>query len=633
MRIPALKAILGRGLSAKWVPALVPVALCLLPLVSPSPQHFEWGAVGLLWGLWVLSLNIVWGYAGQLSLAQLGLGAIGAYAFTLLTARAGGSVLLALIAGVGLAFVASLALSVAALRLRGFYFTILTVTFALVILTVIANSELTGRSAGLLVLRSVLPTIDLFGVQWEMASRTGGFFALVAVVFLLMNAIALYLARSSAGRAMLAVRDDEQLAASLGMNALHIKTIAFVVSSIVAGTAGIMQALKFQLVVPELFSLDQALIAVLLLVLAGLASVWAPAIAAAVYVALYEAAPINGSLRGGLLGAVVVLIILFFPGGIAGAVTQALPLLRRLVRHLPAAAPQAGSPDATQNRQPPDGSREVSERSTSRLPVREAPAGVMVDQTKPLLSVRGIVRRFGGIVAVNDVSFDVEPGMILGLVGPNGAGKTTLINILSGFDSSSSGSFALRGIEVAGWAPHRLARVGLVRTFQHAHVFSSMTVTEALLAAGHVIEGGHLTVAVRGLLPNRSARGEASTLADRIVTQLHLTQWAHTRCGVLPYGLKKRLAIGLAMMLKPALLLLDEPAAGLNTLETRELIEHIQRLNQDGLTMLIVEHNMPLIMSVSWRVVVMDHGVKMAEGSPSAIANDPNVVGAYLGKR
>jgi branched-chain amino acid transport system ATP-binding protein len=251
----------------------------------------------------------------------------------------------------------------------------------------------------------------------------------------------------------------------------------------------------------------------------------------------------------------------------------------------------------------------------------------------PVLSLRDVVKRFGGIAAVNGVSFDVEPGAIVGLVGPNGAGKTTLLNVVSGFDRATEGRVEFDGSDATRQSAHRLARSGLVRTFQHAHVFPTMPVREALVAACHIGEGGHRGAAFRSLLPNPTGRAESRELVEDVMTRLRLGQWADVSCKVLPYGIKKRLGIGFAMVCRPTLLLLDEPAAGLNSRETSELVEDIKRLNDEGLTLIVVEHNMPLIMTVSHKVVVLDHGAMMAEGTPAEIARDEKVVGAYLGRR
>ena len=253
--------------------------------------------------------------------------------------------------------------------------------------------------------------------------------------------------------------------------------------------------------------------------------------------------------------------------------------------------------------------------------------------TSAVLSLNGVVKKFGGVMAVSGVSFDVEPGTVVGLVGPNGAGKTTLLNVISGFERVTEGRIEFEGADVTHLAPHHLARIGLVRTFQHAHVFDSMTVSEALLAACHVKRVAYGAAAFGGLFPNRARRTAALNSVESVIERLGLQQWANMSCGALPYGVKKRLAIGFALLVEPRLLLLDEPAAGLNSRETADLTEDLLGLNADGLTMIVIEHNMPLIMQVSEKIVALDHGAKMAEGSPEEVSRDERVVSAYLGRR
>lgn len=303
----------------RWGPYVVPLVVTLLAFLVPSNQTFTWAGNGLLWGLWVLSLNIVWGYAGQLSLAQLALGAVSAYTAVVLVTQVGANIWIAMLAGIIAALLSSLLLSVAATRLRGFQFAILTLTFAMAMLAVATASPLLGRSEGLLLQRQVLPKIDVAGFAWDIGGRSGGFYLFVAIIFLLMNALAVVIARSPAGTAMRAVRDDEMMARSVGMNPLRVKTVAFVLSALVAGFAGIVQALQFTLVVPELFSVDQLLVAVMLLVLVGRGNIYAPIAAAAIHVLLYDIIPIDGAWRSGILGAIVIVIVIAVPEGILGA--------------------------------------------------------------------------------------------------------------------------------------------------------------------------------------------------------------------------------------------------------------------------------------------------------------------------
>lgn len=246
----------------------------------------------------------------------------------------------------------------------------------------------------------------------------------------------------------------------------------------------------------------------------------------------------------------------------------------------------------------------------------------------PILSVQNVTKKFGGIAAVSDVSFDVQAGTICGLVGPNGAGKTTLVNVLSGFEPSTSGQVRLGERSISGWSATRRARAGLVRTFQHAHTFGSMRVGEALAAASVPPRG----TGVRALFPSRD-RQEITDRVAEALQFLQLTRWEDALCGDLPYGVKKRLGIGLSLVTEPKVLLLDEPAAGLNTVETSDLVEMLRELRSTGITILVIEHSMPLIRSVCDSMVVLDHGVKIHEGPPDVVLSDERVIGAYLGRR
>lgn len=300
-----------------WPAIAAPVPLLVLPLLGDQPQHYVWATTAALWGLWVISLNIVWGYAGLLSLAQLSLGSVAAYCAAILTASAGVPLAGAVALGMALAVAASIVLGVVSTRLQGFYFAIATIAFALTVKTCVVNWDEAGRTAGLPFMRSELPVVSLGGLELVPATFQG-FFVLIALTFVIVNASAVGLRGSRAGQAMRSVRDDPQLARSLGISPPAVRTLAFAISGLLAGVAGILQAWSFQIIVPELYSIDQALTAVMLLVLAGLGSVWAPTVAGIVYVVLYEIVPVDGELRTGILGLAVIAIILLRPGGLIG---------------------------------------------------------------------------------------------------------------------------------------------------------------------------------------------------------------------------------------------------------------------------------------------------------------------------
>jgi branched-chain amino acid transport system ATP-binding protein len=251
--------------------------------------------------------------------------------------------------------------------------------------------------------------------------------------------------------------------------------------------------------------------------------------------------------------------------------------------------------------------------------------------TAPLLSVTALSRAFGGVLAVDQVSFDLAPGKVNSIIGPNGAGKTTLLNLLTGIYAPSTGNVVFDGADVTGLAPHRLAARGMARTFQNLQVFFNMSALENVMVGRHLRERAGWLAAMlrsRGLRAGeRESREEAAALMQFV----GLGEFLDAQADAMPYGALKRLEIARALGGKPKLLLLDEPAAGLNPTETQAIDALILRLAQTGVTVVLVEHNMRLVMGVSDHIVVLDYGRKLCEGTASEVRNDPRVIEAYLG--
>ena len=248
-----------------------------------------------------------------------------------------------------------------------------------------------------------------------------------------------------------------------------------------------------------------------------------------------------------------------------------------------------------------------------------------------LLEVDGLGRRFGGVTALAGLSFAIAPGTVHAIIGPNGAGKTTLFNIVSGFYRPDFGQVRLDGVDVTGLAPHLLARLGLARTFQNLQLFLDMTAAENVMVGAHRLSDRRLGAALLRL-PSL-ARGEAAlaTRARALLAAVGLADAADRPAGELPYGALKRLELARALAAEPRLLLLDEPAAGLNERETAEMTARIRALPARGVTVALVEHDMRLVMAASDRVLVLDHGRMLAEGTPDEVRRDPAVVASYLG--
>ena len=559
-----------------------------------------------------LSLVVVTGYAGQLSLAQYALAGVGAY----IAARAasGGELLelfsfgtvdfeLALVLGVVLSVPVGLLVGLPALRTRGVNLAIATLGLALLIERVaLGNADYTGGFAG-----TVVPSPDFFGIDLDPITYPRRYSVFCMIAFMIAGLAVANLRRGRSGRRLVAVRTNERAAASLGISVVGAKLFAFGLAAAIAGLGGILLAFRSRTVLFTPYNVFNSIQVVVQTVIGGIGFIGGALFGGAISIggliafSWTELLDIDDLLIILLSGIFLLFNLMLFPDGVAAQITRDF---RRLL----------GA-----------GARVVRRPERSAPPLPDVERAPIRAQT---LRVENISVRFGGVVAVDTVSLEVRPGEVVGLIGPNGAGKTTLIDVVTGFTRPQSGEVTLEGQSIDRWAPRRRARAGIGRSFQSLELFEDMSVRDNLRAASDRRDSfAYLTDLAWPANPPLPGTAVAAIREFGLDTDLERMP------SELPYGRRRLVGIARAVATEPSILLLDEPAAGLDDRETRELGELVRRLAKDwGLGILLVEHDVSLVMSICDRIVALDFGRLIAEGTPAEIRGSAAVVAAYLGE-
>lgn len=570
-----------------------------VPILTDNPYYLQkFQMVGILI-IAVQGLNLMAGYAGQISLGHAGLFAVGAYTAAKLALSLGWSFLGGFAGAVLMTILVGLLLGVPALRVRHHYLAIVTIGFGIMV-EKLANEggALTGGFAGL----TGIPGVLLFGRELDAA---GTYYVILALAVVLTWGIA-NMASSRVGRAFLALREGEVAAESLGISEYRYKLLAFVLGSLGAGMAGALYAHVFRYVSPESFTFNVSVEMLVMLLVGGMGTVAGPILGVGLTQALPELIAGLDAYRLIVYGSILILAVIFLPGGLVSLVPR-----RWRERH---------------ELQPDEMSLQRLEEQAVEL-LRRTSGSVDV----PALEVRGLTKHFGGVKALDDVSLQVQEGTIHALIGPNGSGKTTCLHTISGIYRPSGGAVFLRGHEITGHKAYQLAGLGLARTFQRSQVFPRLTVLENVLVGQHHWRRTGLVQAALGLPAVRREEHEARGFALGLLSLVGLADRAYQEAGSLPHGLQRMLEIARALAVRPAVLLLDEPAAGLTEAEVEDLDRLLRRIKELGITILLIEHDMRLVMKISDTVTVLDSGQVICSGSPEAVQSDPRVLSAYLG--
>ncbi|MBE0622304.1 MAG: branched-chain amino acid ABC transporter ATP-binding protein/permease [Burkholderiales bacterium] len=569
--------------------------MLIAPLVLPAFHVTLLNYIGL-YSIVALGLVLLTGVGGLTSFGQAAFVGVGAYTTAYLSTAYGVSPWLTLLLGLALTFVLSLFLGFISLRLSGHYLPLGTIAWGISLYYLFGNMEFLGGHNGL----SSIPAISLFGLALDSARKFDYLiWTLASLALLSMH----NLLDSRSGRAIRALKGGGLMAESFGVDTARMKIIIFVHAALLASLSGWLYAHLLRFVNPTPFSINAGIEYLFMAVVGGAASVWGAVVGAGILTVLKQwlqdllprLLGQSGNFEMIVFGVLLVILLQRAREGIMPLIVNRFPAPRR---PLPA--------------------------TTQVLPKRARPAA-----GEAMLEIRNVRKVFGGLVAVNELSFAMNSGEILGLIGPNGAGKSTVFNLVTGVLPGTGGEVYFRGERIDTLSARDIVPRGMARTFQQVHLLPTMSVLENVAIGAHL--RGSKGVISAALRLEREEEAMLLAEAARQLERVGLGGHVQEQAGSLALGQQRILEIARALCADPVLLLLDEPAAGLRYQEKRALAELLRKLRSEGMSILLVEHDMDFVMKLVDRLVVMDFGEKLAEGLPQEIQTNPAVLEAYLG--